>query len=135
MKRVLENKKVKPRKLPPTDDSLIQHVLRCCYQLMIWKRALTSLVDLPSPTEYGYIIDADTGLYMPQMIGQPLAPPELLNNLVCCCEDQCSDVCVCATNEQPCTQACGCAQAEYNCENVFSILSSITPEDIIYQTV
>ena len=131
VKRMLENKKVKPRKLPPTDDSLRLHVLRCCYQLMIWKRALTSLVDLPSPTEYGYITDADTGLYMPQIVGQPLAPPELLNNLVCCCEDQCSDVCVCATNEQPCTQACSCAQAEYNCENVFSILSSITPEDIV----
>ena len=62
MKRVLENKKVKPRELPLIDDSLRLHALRCCYQLMIWKRALTSLVDLPSPTECGYIIDADTGL-------------------------------------------------------------------------
>ena len=94
MKRVLENKKIKPRKLPPIGDSLRLLVLRCCYQLMIWKRALTSLVDLPSPTEYGCIIDAYTGLYMPQMVGQPLAPPELLKNLVCCCEDQYSDVCV-----------------------------------------
>ena len=129
--RVLENKKVKPRKLPPTDDSFILHVLRCSYQIMIWMESLTSIVELPSPTDYGYEIDTDTGHYIPTLVSQPLAPPELLNDLVCFCEDLCSDACVCTTNEQPCTQACNCTRAERICENVFTVLSIITTEDII----
>ena len=129
--RVLENKKVKPRKLPPTDDSFILHVLRCSYQIIIWMESLTSIVELPSPTDYGYEIDTDTGHYIPTLVSQPLAPPELLNDLVCFCEDLCSDACVCTTNEQPCTQACNCTRAERICENVFTVLSIITTEDII----
>lgn len=131
MKRVLENKKVKPRKLPPTDDSFRLHVLRCSYQIMIWKKALTCIVELPDPKDYGYVTDADTCLYVPQMVNQPLAPPELLNDLVCFCEDVCSEDCVCASNEQPCTQACDCTQAERTCENVYTVLASITSEDVI----
>ena len=128
---MLENKKVKPRKLPPTDDSFILHVLRCSYQIMIWMESLTSIVELPSPTDYGYEIDTDTGHYIPTLVSQPLAPPELLNDLVCFCEDLCSDTCVCTTNEQLCTQACNCTRADRICENVFTVLSIITTEDII----
>ena len=51
-------------------------------------------------TDCGYEIDTDTGYYMPKMASQPLAPPELLNDLVCLSND-----CVCATNEQACTQS------------------------------
>ena len=43
---------------------------------------------------------------MPKIVSQPLAPPELVNDLVCFYEDFCSDDCVFATNELPCTQAC-----------------------------
>ena len=41
-----------------------------------------------SPTDYHYgcEIDTDTGYYMPTLISQPLAPPELLNDLVRFCE-------------------------------------------------
>ena len=61
--RVLENKKVKPIKLPPTEDSFIVRVLRCSYQIMIWRESLTSIVELPSPKDYHYSygIDTDTG--------------------------------------------------------------------------
>ena len=67
---MLENKKVKPRKLPPTDDSFILHVLRCSYEIMIWREPLTRIVELPSPTDYhyGYEIDTDTGKYMPTLV-------------------------------------------------------------------
>ena len=63
MNRVLKTKKVKPRKLPPTDDSVILHVLRSSYQITIWRESLTSIVELPSPTDYhyDYEIDTDTG--------------------------------------------------------------------------
>ena len=43
--RVLETKKVKPSKLPPTDDSFILHVLRCSYQIIFLRQSLTSIVE------------------------------------------------------------------------------------------
>ena len=54
---------------------------------------------------------------MSKIVSQPLAPPELLNDLVCFYEDLCSDDCICATNEQPCTQACN-PRTDRICENV-----------------
>ena len=61
--RIFENKKVKPRILPPTDDSFILHVLQCSYQIIICRESLTRIVELPSPTDYhyGYEIDTDNG--------------------------------------------------------------------------
>ena len=111
---MLKTKKVKPRKLPPTDDSFILHVLRYNYRIIMWRESLTSIVELPSPTDYhySYEIVTDTGYYMPTLVSQPLAPPELLNDRVRFCEDLCSDACVCTTNGQPCTQACNCTQAD-----------------------
>lgn len=108
MKRVIENKSAKPRKLPPTDASFLLHLLRCTYQLMIWRGSLTALLNLPDPIEFGYETEKDTGVYMPHMVSQPLAPPELLSDLVCFCDDQCNEDCVCSSNEQPCTQSCDC---------------------------
>ena len=87
--RVLEDKKVKPRKVHPTDDSLILHLPRCNYQIMIWRESLTSVVELPSPIDYGHAIDTGTGHNMPQMVSQPIAPSELLNDLVCFCFTHC----------------------------------------------
>ena len=41
--RVLGTQKVKPRKLPPTDDSFILLVLRCSYQKIIRRESLTNM--------------------------------------------------------------------------------------------
>ena len=100
---------------------------------MIWRESLTSIVELPSLTDYhnSYEIDTDTGYYMPTLVSQPLASPKLLNGLVRFCEDLCSDACVCTTIRQPCTQACNCTRADRFCENVFTVLSIITTEEII----
>ena len=54
---------------------------------------------------------------MPKIVSQPLAPSELLNDLVCFCEDLCSDDCVCVTNEQPCTQEI----AAHSVDHMFSL--------------
>ena len=35
------------------------------------------------------LIQVDTGHYMPKMVSQPKAPPELLNDLVCFCFTHC----------------------------------------------
>ena len=67
---------------------------------------------------------------MPKIVSQQLAPPELLNNLVCFYEDLCSDDCVRGTNEQPCTQACN-ARADRICENV-SQSSQLLQQKILF---
>ena len=40
------------KKLPPTEDSFLLHLLRAVYQLMIWIQADQGYQDLPDPTEY-----------------------------------------------------------------------------------
>ena len=104
--KVLKNKHVKPKKLPPTDDSFLLHMLRCTYQLLVWKSCLSAMQQLPDPLEFGYIIDSESGLLVPQLMSQSVTPPELLSDLVCDCTDMCEKDCICLSNEQLCTQAC-----------------------------
>ena len=126
--KVLKNKSTKPRKLPPTDDSFLLHLLRCHYQLIVWKGCLSPIQHLPEPQDFGYIFNTGTGLLTPQLMSQPVAPPELLSDLVCDCVDLCEQGCICSLNEQPCTQACDCkANVDGNdvCMNIFTILAII----------
>ena len=44
----------KEKSLPPTQAFLRQHVLRAGYQTAVWRRALQSSVDSPSPHGYGW---------------------------------------------------------------------------------
>ena len=108
-------KKVPPKRLPPTDNSFHLHLLRCTYQLMVWKSCLEISHVLPPPTDYGYetIDDNDgTQIMRPLMMNQSPAAPELLNDLTCNCENSiCDDSCTCFRNEQPCTLACKCKAA------------------------
>ena len=108
-------KKVPPKKLPPTSNSFYLHLLRCTFQLMVWKGCLETTNVLPPPTDYGYEMfeNTDGTLCMrPQMMSQSPAAPELLNNLACNCENNlCDDKCTCFHNEQPCTLACECKAA------------------------
>ena len=53
VEKVLKFKRVKSRKLPPTDDSFSLHLLRCAYQLHVWKGCLSTILDIPDPTEFG----------------------------------------------------------------------------------
>ena len=99
-------KNVSAKKLPPTEDSFHLHLLRCVYQLVIWRECNTGMCDRPRPLEYGWEED-DSQMYTPKMMSQSTAAPELLNNLVCDCET-CSADCRCCANDQPCTEACSC---------------------------
>ena len=126
--KVLKNKHVKPKKLPPTDDSFLLHMLRCTYQLLVWKGCLSAMQQLPDPLEFGYIIDSESGLLVPQLMSQSVTPPELLSDLVCDCTDMCEKECICLSNEQPCTQACECkAEIEDTdtCMNLFTTLAFV----------
>ncbi len=52
-------KSVKPRNMPPCDNSFYQHCLRSVLQLWIWKSALKAQLEDLSPTYLGYEIDND----------------------------------------------------------------------------
>ena len=122
-------KKVVAKKLPPTENSFYLHLKRCCYQLMIWKQCLDGSPQIPPPTEFGYHIEKETGLLRPEMMTKSPAAPELLNDILCCCESECDDTCTCVLNGQACTKACSCeallptVDGPKFCSNVHTILA------------
>ena len=124
--------KSKPRRLPPTSDSFLQHLLRCVYQLFIWTNAMTPNMPSLDPSDFGYM-QTESGLYKPKYMTQSMAPPELLNDMVCVCEDHCSEDCICSNNEQPCTLACRCKGSLIDnseiCQNLLTMLASISSDD------
>ena len=127
-------KKVTPRKLPPTEDSFQQHVLRTLYQLLIWRQANSLFQVLPDPIYFGYFKDLD-GSLRPVMMTQSPAAPELLNDLVCqCTNNSCNSNCTCLNNNQPCTSACSCEaklpgdESDHLCTNSLT-LSALYEDD------
>ena len=101
-------KNLQGKKLPPTDDAFHLHLLRCAYQLLIWRQAVVPILTLPDATAYGYERIGNDGL-QPKTMAQSPAAPELLNDLVCDCQpDACAVDCSCLNSGQPCTSACNC---------------------------
>ena len=98
--------------LLPTEDSFLLNLKRCVYQMIMWKQATQAMQNLPIPTNYGCVKDNDN-VISPILMSQSISPPELLNNLVCECGNNCTEVkCVCILNNQPCTDACWCEDIE-----------------------
>ena len=88
---------------------------------------------LSDPLEFGYIIDSESGLLVPQLMSQSVTPPELLSDLVCDCTDMCENDCICLSNEQPCTQACECKTEIEDtdaCMNLFTTLAFVPISNI-----
>ncbi len=59
--------------------------------------------ELADPTDFGDEINADKIILPPKMMNQSVTASELLNELVCSCEDGCSTNCTCEINNQHCT--------------------------------
>lgn len=119
--------KVPGKKLPPTEDSFLLHMQRSAFQLMIWKSADIGVQELPNPTENGWQLDQESGRLMAKPMSQGCSAPELLNDLICACFNECSNSCVCVSHKQPCVPACGC----YGAKNIDSCLnlSSVLQDD------
>ena len=123
----MQNKHVKRRYLPQTDDSLQLHLHRWLLQILIWKNALVPKFTHPPVTEYGYQKDSATGLISPIMMNQSVAAPELLSDMVCSCRDLCEADCVCESLQQPCTMACSCesvTETNFCCRNIYTALAN-----------
>ena len=72
-----------PRQLPPTKDELTQHIIRANYQTYVWKRALETNLDIPSPIGLGWERKDDQFSVM-WMEKQP-APESVLELITCTC--------------------------------------------------
>ena len=104
-------------KLPPTQDSLIQHTKRANYQTFIWRNALKAEPELPSPTGNGWHHENDT--LCPTLLLNSPAPTALLELTRCGCLKGCSKNCKCKKISLACTEACACSGDE-DCLNPFT---------------
>jgi hypothetical protein len=110
-----QKQKRKNEALPPTSDSLKQHLKRACYQTCIWRRALEAMQDLGNPADHGWEM-RDSGLQAVFMTKDP-APSSLVELTTCGCKkSNCKGNCSCTNTGLSCTEACSC-MADESCRN------------------
>ena len=102
-------------KLPPTQDSAIQHLKRANYQAAIWKRCLEPHPNVPSPHGHGWeVIDDDISIVW---ITQASAPDIITKKRRCGCKSNhpCSTRrCSCRHRAMQCTALCLCSDDCFN---------------------
>ena len=107
-------KKQKNETLPPTSDSLRQHIHRANYQTYIWRCSLDGFQEIPSPVGHGWVIE-DEELH-PLLMTKDPAPSSLLELTTCACKkSECQTNCSCANVGLSCTEACTCMADETCC--------------------
>jgi hypothetical protein len=115
---------VKPERLPPTQSANKYHSLRSYYQIRVWQGTAENL----KVTDWGWT--TRDGQLAPVSMDLAPAPESLLKTMRCNCTTGCSNNrCGCRKNGFPCNQACGICQ-ETQCENVLSINSQDSDEDV-----
>ena len=97
--------------LPPTQDSLVQHIQRVNHQVFIWRNAAVALVDSPEPLLSGWKIE--NNILLPILMMQEPVPVNYLQLSACGCSRtgyQCrTRHCLCTKAGLRCTVACACA--------------------------
>jgi hypothetical protein len=73
-----------PEKLPPTQDALQQHLLRCQYKVMIWCQTTTAKPHIPPVENFGWKKDTDSILH-PILMQLDPAPKGCTELLKCGC--------------------------------------------------
>jgi len=101
--------------LPPTCDSLQQHIKRSNYPAYVWRNALIARQNLPSPDGHGWKLEND--MLHPILMTKSAAPESILELTSCgCLKSSCTRNCSCSSNGLACTESCKC-MAEENCHN------------------
>ena len=101
--------------LPPTSDSLLQHIKRSNYQAYVWRKALVARQGMPSPDGHGWRVESD--ILCPHLMTKPPAPASILELTNCqCWKSSCTKNCSCSKNGLACTEACKC-MADEACQN------------------
>ena len=102
--------------LPPTCDSLLQHIRRSNYQAVIWLQSLQAEMDIPPVNENGWRV-SDGELEIVWMTTPPM-PDSLLECINCGCKTGCqTQRCSCLKCALKCTGICscvGCSNGRYS---------------------
>lgn len=114
-------KKQKSEMLPPTSDSLLQHLKRANYQTYIWRTSLTAMQDLPSPEGNGW--KKEDTILQPVLMTKEPAPRSLMELTTCQCKKaRCQSNCSCKNTGLSCTEACFCMADPDVCKNPHGVL-------------
>lgn len=104
------------RRLPPTADSLKQHVLRAAYQAgWIWGSCIFKNSTLPDPKNWGW--RPDGSMLVPVWKTQETANYNILFT-VCSCQKKCQR-CKCSKLELSCLPFCKCLQ---KCSETYAVI-------------
>ena len=114
-------------RLPPSEDTFKQHVLRSSYQTKIWLNAHIPKPAVGSPFEHSGK-DGKFGLEL--ILLEDQMSSDFLQDLVCTCKGRsvCSKGCVCFEQNLSCTELCHC-QALDLCHNVITLRTDIEDDD------
>ena len=115
-----QNRKQKKELLPPTSDSLLQHLKRVNYQTFVWRKALTAIQHLLQPESNGWVRE-DSSL-KPVYITKEPAPSSLLELTTCTCQSGCQSNCSCHNTGLSCSDACYCMASSDMCRNPHRVL-------------
>ncbi|XP_044163949.1 uncharacterized protein LOC122948313 [Acropora millepora] len=115
-----QNRKQKNELLPPTSDSLLQHLKRVNYQTFVWRKALTAIQHLPKPESNGWVRE-NSSLKPVYMTKEP-APSSLLELTTCTCQSGCQSNCSCNNTGLSCSEACYCMASSDMCRNPHGVL-------------
>lgn len=93
--------------LPPTCDSLLQHLRRANYQAAIWRQCLDATMIIPAVSDHGWRVE-NGELKIVWMTCLP-APDSILECIHCGCKTGCTNMrCSCKKAGMLCTDVCGC---------------------------
>ncbi|XP_031332283.1 uncharacterized protein LOC116162731 [Photinus pyralis] len=94
--------------LPPTSDALRLHILRCHYQVFVWKNSHVAFPELPDPKNCGWKVEG--GRYVPILMTLPSIPKSCPEFSVCGYKGLCNTKqCGCRKEPWvPCTKLCKC---------------------------
>ena len=119
-------KKQKNELLPPTSDSLLQHLKRANYQAFVWRKALTAIQHLPQPESNGWVQEGPS-LKPVYMTKEPM-PSSLLELTTCTCKGGCQSNCSCNNTGLSCSEACYCMASINVCRNPHGVLLDVSSD-------
>lgn len=104
---VVENKTID--KVPPTRNTLEQHVKRALFQANVWTQCLEKRSIVLMPTDWGWTND-NMGKYVPTWTTIPVLAEHCREIISCGCKAKCTK-CSCVKEGMKCTQLCTCTCA------------------------
>ena len=119
-------KKQKNELLPPTSDSLLQHLKRANYQAFVWRKAQTAIQHLPQPESNGWVQEGPS-LKPVYMTKEPVLS-SLLELTTCTCKGGCQSNCSCNNTGLSCSEACYCMASINGCRNPHGVLLDVSSD-------